>query len=220
MFGDIGHGSVLLLIGVVLCLFEGPLRSKSGVIDGFLALRYIILLMGLFGTFCGLIYNDFMAIPLWIFDSCYDLKEDPHLPLTLEGHHPLKAHIKEDCVYPIGIDPTWYLGSNELTFMNSLKMKISVILGVLQMGLGVVMKAFNAVYFKNYVDLVFEFVPQIILLFVLFGYMDWLIIAKWLTDFTHRENEAPSVISVMIGMALNGGEIESGRVAVIGSNKF
>lgn len=48
--------------------------------------------------------------------------------------------------------------------------------------------------------------------------MDWLIIAKWLTDFTHRESEAPSVISTMIGMALNGGELERGQVAVIGSN--
>ncbi len=86
------------------------------------------------------------------------------------------------------------------------------------MSLGVIMKAFNAVYFKNHLDFIFEFVPQIILLLVLFGYMDWIIIAKWLTDFTHRENDAPSVISTMIGMALNGGEIEKGKVAVIGTN--
>ena len=38
---------------------------------------------------------------------------------------------KDDCVYPIGIDPMWYMGANELTFMNSLKMKLSVIFGVL-----------------------------------------------------------------------------------------
>jgi hypothetical protein len=58
-----------------------------------------------------------------------------------------------------------------------------------------------------------------ILLFVLFGFMDWLIIAKWLTDFTGRESEAPAIIGIMISMALNGGAIETGRVAVIGSNK-
>lgn len=56
------------------------------------------------------------------------------------------------------------------------------------MSLGVVMKAFNAAYFRNHLDFIFEFVPQIILLMVLFGYMDWLIIAKWLTDFTHHES--------------------------------
>lgn len=35
-----------------------------------------------------------------------------------------------------------------------------------------------------------------------------MIIAKWLTDFTGRENLAPSVIGMMIGMALNGGKID------------
>ena len=46
-----------------------------------------------------------------------------------------------------------------------------------------------------------------------------MIVAKWLTDFTHRESQAPSVISSMIGMALNGGNLEKGQVAVIGSNE-
>lgn len=52
---------------------------------------------------------------------------------------------------------------------------------------------------------------------VLFGYMDLLIIAKWLTDFSGRESQAPSVISTMIGMALKGGDLETGQVAVLGS---
>lgn len=48
------------------------------------------------------------------------------------------------------------------------------------MGLGVTMKGFNAIYFGNTVDFLFEFVPQICLLLALFGWMDSLIIAKWL----------------------------------------
>ena len=99
----------------------------------------------------------------------------------------MMATLKPDCVYPIGIDPAWYMGTNELAFLNSLKMKLSVILGVLQMSLGICMKAFNAVYFKNKLDFLFEFIPQIILLTVLFGYMDLMIICKWCTDFTGRE---------------------------------
>jgi V-type H+-transporting ATPase subunit a len=71
--------------------------------------------------------------------------------------------------------------------MNSMKMKISVIIGVLQMSLGVCLKGINANYFKNRVDFVLEFIPQITLLLVLFGYMDWLIINKWLCDFTNIE---------------------------------
>lgn len=89
-------------------------------------------------------------------------------------------------------------------------MKLSVILGVLQMGLGVFMKALNARYNKNSVDFWFEFVPQIILLFCLFGWMDMMIIAKWMTDFTNREYMAPSIISTMIDMFLNGGSIPEG----------
>jgi V-type H+-transporting ATPase subunit a len=62
-------------------------------------------------------------------------------------------------------------------------MKIAVILGVMQMSLGVIMKAFNALYFKRPLDFIFEFIPQIIVLNVLFGWMDVLIIAKWVYPF-------------------------------------
>lgn len=88
------------------------------------------------------------------------------------------------------------------------------------MALGVVMKAFNAYYFKNNLDMFSEFLPQIILLLALFGYMDLMIIVKWLTDYSGREHEAASVISTMIAMFLNGGEIEEGTHAIIGSNGF
>lgn len=133
MFGDIGHGFVLFLVGSILCIFDGPLRRNG--LEGALKLRYLIFLMGLFATFNGLIYNDFIAIPWWIFKSCYNLVEDKskHFVADHSHHHgpPMKAEPIPDCVYPLGIDPTWYLGSNELTFMNSLKMKLSVILGIL-----------------------------------------------------------------------------------------
>ena len=160
MFGDIGHGFVLFLVGAILCIFEDVIRKKAPGVEGVLALRYIALLMGLFATFSGIMYNDLMAIPVWIWDSCYELKEIPYTAKG-DGHErqPMKAIFKEDCVYPFGLDPAWHLGSNELAYMNSLKMKISVILGVLQMGLGVCMKAFNASYFRNRLDFWFEFVP-------------------------------------------------------------
>ena len=80
------------------------------------------------------------------------------------------------------------------------------------------MKGLNSIYFRNYLDFIFEFIPQIILLLALFGYMDWLIIAKWLTDFTHVESRAPSVISTMIGVFLDFGKIPPGQQGVIGSD--
>jgi V-type H+-transporting ATPase subunit a len=60
--------------------------------------------------------------------------------------------------------------------MNSLKMKISVIFGVLQMSIGIFLKGLNSLYYKQYIDFCFEFLPQIIVLLALFGYMDALII--------------------------------------------
>lgn len=152
MFGDIGHGAFLATIGIILTLGNDCFKKVAPGMAGILALRYLILLMGLFATFCGLCYNDFMAIPIWAhWGSCYDIVHDAH------GEE--MAVLKPDCTYPIGIDPIWYLAKNELAFMNSLKMKLSVILGVLQMSLGVCMKAANAIHFGNKLDLWLEFLP-------------------------------------------------------------
>lgn len=51
------------------------------------------------------------------------------------------------------------------------------------MSLGICMKAINSMYFRRPLDFIFEFIPQIILLSVLFGWMDVLIIAKWIYPF-------------------------------------
>ncbi len=72
MFGDIGHGIALLFVGMFLCLFETCLKGKSSTIDGIMKIRYLLVLLGIFSTFTGFIYNDMMAIPLFIFNSCYD----------------------------------------------------------------------------------------------------------------------------------------------------
>lgn len=47
-----------------------------------------------------------------------------------------------------------------------------------------------------------------------------MIICKWLTDFTGQEYTAPSIISTMINMCLNGGRIEYPTVGVVGSTDF
>lgn len=73
MFGDVGHGFALFSVGGMLCLLSPILKGRAP--DAILEMRYLILMLGLFACFCGLMYNDFMSIPLNIFESCYPLKE-------------------------------------------------------------------------------------------------------------------------------------------------
>jgi V-type H+-transporting ATPase subunit a len=88
-------------------------------------------------------------------------------------------------------------------------MKLSVILGVAHMTLGVFLKGLNSAFFHRWVELAFEVLPQLLLLLGIFGLMDTLIVAKWLTDYSGRESQAPSIVSSMINMFLNLGRKSS-----------
>lgn len=59
----------------------------------------------------------------------------------------------------MGFDYKWFQASNELTYMNSFKMKFAVIAGVTQMVLGICLKAANALHFGKTIDFLFEFLP-------------------------------------------------------------
>lgn len=74
MFGDMGHGSLFFLLGLILTLFNDSLKSNPAFKDA-LQIRYLILMMGFFATYCGLVYNEFFAIQTDIFGSCYNMKE-------------------------------------------------------------------------------------------------------------------------------------------------
>jgi V-type H+-transporting ATPase subunit a len=69
MFGDMGHGSIIMLFGMILMLFNDKL--KDGAFKSVLPVRYLLFLMGFMATYCGFIYNEFFAIPTDIFGSCY-----------------------------------------------------------------------------------------------------------------------------------------------------
>jgi V-type H+-transporting ATPase subunit a len=98
-------------------------------------------------------------------------------------------------------------------------MKLSVIFGVLQMSAGVMMKMVNSLHFKKKYDLWFEFLPQIIFLVSLFGFMDFLIFAKWMIDFTGRTARAPYIISIIINMFLKFGSIADTDDPIIAGQK-
>lgn len=86
------------------------------------------------------------------------------------------------------------------------------------MSLGIICKGLNSLYFRQSLDFFFEFIPQILLLLGLFGWMDALIIGKWLTPMhvdtnlpynsTQYEQThlAPPIITTMIDMFLAFGD--------------
>jgi vacuolar-type H+-ATPase subunit I/STV1 len=84
------------------------------------------------------------------------------------------------------MDPSWHISENELLFYNSMKMKMSVVLGIFQMTLGILLKASNARFFNQPLDLYLEFLPMIIFDMALFGYMVILIFLKWSINWDAR----------------------------------
>jgi V-type H+-transporting ATPase subunit a len=208
MFGDIAHGSMLFLFGCFMCIFADALKNSA--IGPLIQARYLITMMGFFATFCGICYNDFASIPI-TGTSCYQIispanKDEPRYVTRPD----------EECVYTIGVDYIWFLTGNELTYVNSMKMKISVIFGVCQMSLGIFMKSFNAVYFNRKLDLIFEFIPQITLMMCLFGFMDFLIVCKWLQVWPDNASTAPSIIAIMINMFLGFGTLVEKALPILG----
>ena len=197
MFGDIGHGTLIFILASYMCLNKNNIMQGESLLKQGLKYRYFLLLMGFFSLFCGLMYNDMMALPLSFFNSCYETNYQTYETIR-----------KPNCVYPVGIDPKWYSATNDLSFLNSFKMKWSVIIGVIQMMLGIVLRGMNNIYFKDYSGFIFEAIPQIIFMSLLFGYMIVLIFIKWSKDWSLDYSKAPSIISILMGIALNGGSVD------------
>jgi len=100
------------------------------------------------------------------------------------------------------MDPVWQVSENRILFINSYKMKLSVILGVAQMAFGVVLSLFNHKYFGRTVNILCEFIPQMIFLMFIFGYMNIMIFAKWFKYDYNNANNAPSILINLINMFL------------------
>ncbi|KAK7919529.1 hypothetical protein WMY93_010813 [Mugilogobius chulae] len=191
MFGDMGHGLLMTCFALYLVIRESRLlaqKSDNEMFNMVFAGRYIILLMGMFSVYTGIIYNDCFSKSLnmfgsgwsvrpmfgpkganWSFDTLDSnaaLQLDPAIPGVFNGP------------YPLGIDPIWNIATNKLTFLNSFKMKMSVILGVIHMIFGIVFMS------------------------SLFGYLVLLIFIKWSAYDVYNSKDAPSLLIHFINMCL------------------
>lgn len=214
MFGDCGHGTVMFLAALWMVLNEKHLlaqKSTNEIWNTFFHGRYLILLMGIFSIYTGLIYNDCFAKSLNIFGSSWSvqpmfrngtwsmqvLKTNPLLQLD-----PAVPGVYSGNPYPFGIDPIWNLASNKLTFLNSYKMKMSVILGIVQMVFGVILSLFNYRFFRNTLNIILQFIPEMIFILSLFGYLVFMIMFKWCSFDVSVSRRAPSILIHFINMFL------------------
>jgi len=185
MFGDFGHGILMAAFAAWMVLKEKPLAAKkidNEIWNIFFGGRYIILLMGMFSMYTGLIYNDLFSKSLNVFGSHWRVNynestviENKDLQLDPNSTDYLGTP------YPFGIDPIWQLATNKIVYLNAYKMKISIIFGVIHMLFGVSLSYSNNTYFKRPLNIYCEFVPQIIFLVFLFLYMVMLMFMKWIS---------------------------------------
>ncbi|KAF6333423.1 hypothetical protein mRhiFer1_008181 [Rhinolophus ferrumequinum] len=182
--------------------------------------RYILLLMGLFSVYTGLIYNDCFSKSVNLFGSGWSvsamysanhtpaehqkmvlwndsvvrhsrlLQLDPSVPGVFQGP------------YPLGIDPIWNLATNRLTFLNSFKMKMSVILVIIHMTFGVVLGIFNRLHFRKKFNIYWVSIPELLFMLCMFGYLIFMIIYKWLVYSAETSRVAPSILIEFINMFL------------------
>ncbi|XP_017143573.1 V-type proton ATPase 116 kDa subunit a [Drosophila miranda] len=210
MFGDLGHGLILVLFGAWMVLCERKLariRNGGEIWNIFFGGRYIILLMGLFAVYTGIVYNDVFSKSMNLFGSRWVNNYNRTTVLTNPSLQ-LPPNSSAVGVYPFGLDPVWQLADNKIIFLNSFKMKLSIIFGVLHMVFGVSMSVVNFTHFKRYASIFLEFVPQILFLLLLFGYMVFMMFFKWVTYDSHTDFQphtpgcAPSVLIMFINMML------------------
>ncbi|XP_028319003.1 V-type proton ATPase 116 kDa subunit a isoform X1 [Gouania willdenowi] len=211
MFGDLGHGVIMTLFALWMVLREKKQKKKCSsneILTTFFNGRYIILMMGLFSIYTGLIYNDCFSKSLNIFGSAWSVKamfsSQQWTNKTLQANVLLTLDPNVSGVfygpYPFGIDPIWNLAVNRLSFLNSYKMKMSVIIGVIHMTFGVVLSVFNHMHFRQKFNVYLLFIPELLFLLCLFGYLVFMILYKWLAFGAHVSNQAPSILIHFINM--------------------
>ncbi|XP_006893305.1 PREDICTED: V-type proton ATPase 116 kDa subunit a isoform 3 [Elephantulus edwardii] len=213
MFGDVGHGLLMFLFALAMVLTEDRPSVKAAqneIWKTFFGGRYLLLLMGLFSIYTGFIYNECFSRATTIFPSGWSVAAMANRSGWSDAflaQHPmltLDPNVTDVFLgpYPFGIDPIWSLAINHLSFLNSFKMKMSVVLGVVHMAFGVVLGAFNHVHFGQHHRLLLEFLPQLTFLLGLFGYLVFMIAYKWLRVTAASAASAPSILIHFINMFL------------------
>ncbi|CAG8983338.1 hypothetical protein HYALB_00000505 [Hymenoscyphus albidus] len=207
MFGDFGHGFLMVVAAAAMIYWEKPLKKvRDELFTMAFYGRYIMLMMGIFSMYTGLIYNDVFSKAFSIFPSAWEW----NIPDGWQEGQTVTASLKQGGYrYPFGIDWMWHGTENDLLFSNSYKMKLSILMGWVHMTYSLCLSYINARHFKTPIDIWGNFVPGMIFFQSIFGYLVFTIIFKWCIDWSAPgAGSPPGLLNMLIYMFLSPGTID------------
>ncbi|OHT02264.1 vacuolar proton translocating ATPase [Tritrichomonas foetus] len=210
MFGDIGHSIFYILAAIALLILDPIVKKKNidlgeigGSVFGF---KWLLFFASICALYCGFIYNECFGLPFTMFKSNWVVDVNESTTTLLKWK-------QEGEIYKFGIDSAWYFKDNELIFLNSYKMKISVVLGMCQMIFGMFLQLINHIHRRDKMEIILVWLPQMLYLVPFFGYLVVIIIVKWCTEFKSnpdypldQQENGVNLIQMMISMILSMGQ--------------
>jgi V-type H+-transporting ATPase subunit a len=197
MFGDIGHAFFYVVAALAVLAIDPILKRRKVDLgemgEAVMPMKWLLVIASLCALYCGFIYNECFGLPIRMTDSAWTKIDSTAATAKWNKTDP-------GYVYPFGMDPEWFFKDNELIFLNSYKMKLSVVMGMSQM----VLQLIKHLHRKDWLEIAVVWLPEVLYLVPFFGYLVVIILVKSGTQFP-ADSECVNLIQMLIGMILSFG---------------